>query len=154
MWRRRIKRATRSALVAEDFGEWVEHLPFVVERPHGLADGVHTYLVDCVALGQRATWLMVDCEAPGSLRPTSIAAILPGRAARRAERLGWGRCFTPPLPTEMARDHDMVDRVVFKLDPLARREDVEAVVLAAYSAAIDWSLDGSHVVAPPDRSES
>jgi len=125
--------------VADDFCDWVAGLPFVVERPHGLSATVRMFDVECEPLDQRATWLMVDCATSTSGRPpTSLTAILPRRAVRKVVRRGPGRCSEPGRLDRIAFRLELADRVVYKLDPLAPRRHVEAVVLAAYASAIAW----------------
>jgi hypothetical protein len=134
MWKRRSKRAADVAPIDDDFREWVTNLPFVVERDHGLSSSVRMYDVDCQPLAQRQTWLILDFSTATSPRPTSVAVVLPRRVADKAIRSGWGRNAIPSEPFARARD-----RVVVRVDPLAGRQHVEAVVLGSYRSIIDWT---------------
>ena len=134
MWKRRSKRAADVAPIDDDFHEWVANLPFVVERAHGLSSSVRMYDVDCQPLAQRQTWLILDFSTPTSPRPTSVAVVLPRRVAEKAIRSGWGRNANPSEPFAHPRD-----RVVVRVDPLAGRRHVEAVVLGSYRSIIDWT---------------
>jgi hypothetical protein len=139
MWRRHSRNPAQPVPVADDFCDLVAGQPFVVERPHGLSATVRMFDVECEPLHQRATWLMVDCVRSTSGRPpTSLTAILPRRAARKVVRRGPGRCSEPGRLDRIVFRLELADRVVYKLDPLAPRRHVEAVVLAAYASAISW----------------
>jgi hypothetical protein len=134
MWKRRRKHATDATPIDDDFRDWVANLPFVVERDHGLSSTVRMYDVDCEPLAQRGTWLVLDFSTPSSPRPTSIAVVLPRRIAEKAIRSGWGSNAIPSEPFAQARN-----RVVVRVDSLAGRRHVEAVVLGAYRSIIDWT---------------
>ena len=126
MRKRRISDAIESDHVDERFCDWIESLPFVRRRPHGLSPTVTMFDVDCTLLERHATWLVVDQLAEFSNSPTHITALLPRRAARKAQRARLGVRVAAVVP----------DRVLFRVDPLARRREVEALVLAAYCAAM------------------
>ena len=126
MRKRRNSDTTESAHVDDRFCDWIESLPFVHRRPHGLSPTVTMFDVDCTLLERHVTWLVVDQQTELSTTPKSITALLPRRAARKAQRSRLGVRVAAVLP----------DRVLFRVDPLARRREVEALVLAAYCAAM------------------
>ena len=82
--------------------------------------------VDCAPLELHVTWLVVDHASATSGRPPRISALLPRPIANAAERSGLGLGSAPMLP----------DSVLFNVDPLACRRDIESLVLAAYGAAM------------------
>jgi hypothetical protein len=82
--------------------------------------------VECAPLERHVTWLVVDHATPTSCTPTRIAALLPRPIARAAARSRLGVCTAPMLP----------DHVMFSVDPLAQRRDLESLVLAAYGATM------------------
>ena len=126
MRKRRISETTESAHVDEGFCDWIESLPFVRRRAHGLSPSVTMFDVDCTLLERHVTWLVVDCAAESTTTPSRITALLPQRAARKAQRSRLGVRVAAVVP----------DQVLFRVDPLARRREVEALVLAAYCAAM------------------
>jgi hypothetical protein len=126
MWKRRSTPTAEPVRIADGFSDWVASLPYVVQRPHGLSPTVAMFDVDCTPLERHVTWLVVDHGAPTSWTPTRIAVLLPRPIARAAERSRLGVCTAPMLP----------DHVLFSVDPLAHRRDVESLVLAAYGAAM------------------
>src|SRR5262249_11236105 len=101
-------------------------------------DTVKMYDVDCEPLGQRCTWLVLD-TAPESPRPTSIWVFLPRPLAERASRSGWGSSCIPVAAERAAHGPVRPDRIVFRVDPIAGRNQVESVVLGAYRSIIDWT---------------
>jgi hypothetical protein len=123
--RRTTTHPSESGRVGERFSDWVESLPYVVRRSHGLSRTVSMFVVDCPPLGRRMTWLIVD-QSRSAPTPTRISALLPRPIAKAAEKLRLGVCTAPAL----------ADHVLFSLDPLASRRDVESLVLAAYGAAM------------------
>jgi hypothetical protein len=106
--------------------DWVESLPYVVRRAHGLSRTASVFDVSCRPLERRLTWLVVERAPRQRVAPTRIAALLPRSIAEAAERSELGVCTVPMHP----------DRVLFRVDPLADRADVESLVLAAYGAAM------------------
>jgi hypothetical protein len=139
MWKRRTNTSLEVAPVADDFHDWAANQPFVVERAHGLSETVRVYDVDCEPLGQRRTWLILDFETADSMRPTSITVLLPRKVAAMAARAEWGRSYGPTRDDQTVLECARADRVIFRVDPLAGRRSVEAVVLGAYRSIIDWS---------------
>ena len=55
-----------SARVADGFYEWIESLPYVRQRSHGLLPSTRMYDVDCDPLDRCVTWLVVDQAGDGS----------------------------------------------------------------------------------------
>jgi hypothetical protein len=111
---------------AEHLHEWVLSLPWVVERPHALAPGVRTFVVDCEPLGLRRLWLVTGIGRRDARLPTTVTVVLPSDAAQTAEASGWG-VRRVPLPA----DHVLMDS-----DADAGRADREALVLTAYGCAM------------------
>ena len=126
MWKRRTTQTTEPETIADGFCEWIASLPYVAERPHGLSPTVSMFDVDCRPLERNRTWLVIDHATQTPCLPRRISVILPRRIARSAERRRLGVCAAPMFP----------EHVVFSVDPLARREDVESIVLAGYGDAM------------------
>ena len=128
MWKQRTTQTTETETEtsADGFCEWIGSLPYVVERPHGLSPSVSMFDVDCRPLERSLTWLVVDHTTQTPCSPRRISVVLPRRIARAAERRRLGVCTAPMFP----------EYVMFSVDPLARREDVESIVLAGYGAAM------------------
>jgi hypothetical protein len=126
MRKRRATHLAEADRIADGFADWAESLPYVVRRLHGLSRSVSMFDVDCEPLDRRLTWLVLDDASPSSAAPSRIRIRLPRRIARAAERSRLGVSTTPLLP----------DHVLFSVDPLAHRRDVESLVLAAYGAAM------------------
>jgi hypothetical protein len=125
MRKRRAVQLAEADRVADDFCEWVSSLPYVRRRSHGLSQTVSMFDVDCEPLERRLTWLVVDHE-PTTAQPTRICARLPRAVAKAAEKARFGVHTVPMLP----------NHVLFTIDPLAHRRDVESLVLAAYGDAM------------------
>jgi len=126
MRKRRKSDAAEPAHVDEGICDWIESLPFVRRRAHGLSASVTMFDVDCALLGRHVTWLVVDQTSDSTGTRTRITALLPQRAARKAQRCRLGVRVAAVVP----------DQALFHVDPLARRCEVEALVLAAYCAAM------------------
>ena len=140
MWKRHPKTSPDIEPVADNFLDWAASLPFVVERTHGLSKSVRMYEVDCEPLDQRRTWLILDFATPRSPRPTSITVVLPRKVATKAARAEWGAQLRLTTRDEApASEFACLDRVVFQVNPLAGRRNVENVVLGAYRSIIDWT---------------
>jgi hypothetical protein len=139
MWRRRTKSALELEPIADDFRDWASSHPFVVERAHGLSETVRMYDVDCEPLGQRRTWLVLDFARLDSPRPTSVTVFLPRKVAAMASKAEWGYSFGRMYDDRLTLESTCADRVVFRVDPLAGRRNVETVVLSAYRSIIDWT---------------
>jgi hypothetical protein len=111
-----------------DFHEWILSLPWTVERPYALATpGVRCFDVDCPPLGRRQIWLLsglhtIDHSGLG------LAVIVPVEVARELAGVGWGRTVVP-MPGR---------RALVTVDDkcVARRIELETVVLAAYGEAM------------------
>jgi hypothetical protein len=112
-----------------DLHEWVLSLPWVVERPYSLATpGVRSFGVDCEPLGRRQLWLITGFPRAEESEEVAVAVIVPADVAGEIETAGWGRSLAP-----MPGRHAMV--AVYG-DALARRPELEALVLTAYSCAL------------------
>jgi hypothetical protein len=126
--RRTVQRAT-TAPAFEDFHDWVLSLPWVVERPSRLAPPVvRSFAVDCEPLNRRQLWLITGLQEPSCADEISVAVIVPIEAAELIENSGWGERLAP-----MPAGHLLVTASSAALD---RRQDIEALILTAYSCAI------------------
>jgi len=125
MWKHRATKI-RKPRNRDGLCEWIESLPYVVRRAHGLSRTASIFDVRCRPLERRLTWLVVEHGSRGSRAPSRVDAWLPRSIAEAAERSELGVCTAPMHP----------DRVLFRVDPLADRSDVESLVLAAYGAAM------------------
>jgi len=110
----------------DDLHRWVQSLPWVEQRPTGLAHGVHLFRVECPPLDRSATWLVTglgdDVHAP----PRSIAVLVPSVVASVIERLGWGRTAMP-MPEQ---------RALVKASVALPDADLRALALTAYQYAM------------------
>src|SRR3954447_19717920 len=112
-----------------DFHEWVLSLPWTVERPYSVATpGVRCFGVDCEPLGRRRRWRLTGLHRDIDPSGLGLAVIVPADAADEIEELGWGRAVAP-MPA---------GQVLVAVDggEVARRENVEALALTAYSYAM------------------
>jgi hypothetical protein len=125
MWKRKAAKL-RKTRNRDGLCEWIESLPYVVRRAHGLSRTASIFDVRCRPLSGRLTWLVVEHGARGGRSPSRVDALLPRWIAEAAERSELGVCAAPMGAA----------RVLFRVDPLADRNDVESLVLAAYGAAM------------------
>src|SRR5262249_27323587 len=112
-----------------NFFEWVMSLPWVVERPYGLASSdVRCFAVDCEPLGRRQVWLITGMQRHGDHDGLGVAVVVPAEVAAELEELGWGEALAPmPACHVLVTEHP---------DSPARRPELEALVLTAYSCAM------------------
>jgi hypothetical protein len=136
MNRRRTPRKTASAEVIPAFAEvveWVLSLPWVVERPADARwPSVRLFAIECPPLERRRMWLMTGFAKPtpdGKTYGSDLAAVMPVEASGDADAAGWEVHWATPLPA---------DHVLMTLAPDAEheRDDIEGLVLAAYSYAM------------------
>jgi hypothetical protein len=127
---RRETRSTAPAVPAYgDLHDWVRGLPWVVERPYCVgAPGVRSFEVDCDPLERRHLWLITGLRPSRAAELVDVAVIVPIAAADMIVHAGWATPCTP-MPAE---------RVLMVVDPVTarRRNEVEVLVLTAYSCAI------------------
>jgi hypothetical protein len=130
MFDRLESRSTAPAVLARaEFHDWVRGLPWVVERPSGVGvPGVRSFAVDCEPLERRQLWLITGLQPNRADDLGGVAVIVPTETADMIERAGWA---TPRTP--MPADH-----VLMVADPntTRRRNEIEVLVLTAYSCAI------------------
>ena len=123
MWRRetsaREKRANERTL--DPFHRWILSLPWVVERPFVGAPRVRTFAVECEPLGIRQVWLVT-----GHTNGQGVAVIVPVALADDLETAGRVRTVAP-MP---------VDHVLARVSEEVAADDLERIVIAAYSCAI------------------
>jgi hypothetical protein len=112
-----------------DFHDWVLSLPWVVERPYSLdTPGVRCFGVDCEPLGRRQLWMMTGLQRQLDADGVGLAVIVPAEIASEIEEIGWGNVVAP-----MPSRHVLV---TVRRDSVASRQDLEAVVLTAYTCAM------------------
>jgi hypothetical protein len=117
-----------------DFHEWVLSLPWTVERPYSVATpGVRCFGVDCELLGRRRMWMLTGLHRDIDPSGLGLAVMVPVDAADEIEELGWGRAVTP-MPGGQSL-------VAVNGGEVARRENVEALALSAYSYAMSQGPD-------------
>jgi hypothetical protein len=126
---RRSRPDLRTPRAFEDFHDWALSLPWVVERPYSSgAPGIRSFGVDCAPLGRRCLWLLTGLHHELQPEEIGLGVIVSAATARELERAGRGRRVAP-MPDHRA----MVS--VFG-EALEGRDDVEALVLAAYGEAM------------------
>jgi hypothetical protein len=129
--RRRMLEASAHPVVRayDDFHEWVLGLPWTVERTDAVGrPGVRCFGIDCEPLERRQLWLLTGLFRELDPSGAGLAVIVPSEAAAPIEAAGWGRVFAP-----MPGGHVLV---TVSEDARRRREDLEALVLAAYGLAM------------------
>ncbi len=136
MIRRRTTSKSSPAEVTPAFGEvveWVLSLPWVVERPADARwPSLRIFAIDCPPLERRRMWLLTGVAKPapdGHTYGTDLAAVMPVEASSEAEAAGWEVHRAAPSPA----DHVLM---TLARDAVHEREDIEALVLAAYSHAM------------------
>ena len=136
MIRRRTRPKSSPGKVIPEFGqvvEWVLSLPWVVERPADARwPSVRLFAIECPPLERRRMWLMTGVAKPapdGHTYGTDLAVVMPVEAGLDADAAGWEVHWATPLPA----DHVLV---TLAPDAVHDRDDVEALVLAAYSYAM------------------
>jgi hypothetical protein len=110
------------------FHAWVRSLPWVVERPYPIAQGVRTFAVDCPPLGIRRVWLVTGLRQQFG-DALDISVIVPAEVSARVERDGWGRSVAT-----MPADHVLMSA---SFDGDDTFDDVEALVLTGYRYAME-----------------
>jgi hypothetical protein len=121
--------ATSEGPAVADFHEWVLSLPWTVERPSSIGTpSVRCFGVDCEPLGRRQLWLLTGMRCDVDPTGLGLAVIVPRAAAKEVAKRGWGRTVAP-----MPAGHSLV---TVNADRVPLREDVEALVLTAYSYAM------------------
>jgi hypothetical protein len=131
-----FRRAHQDEIVATEGGrafcdlhEWVLSLPWVVERPFSVGTpGVRCFAVDYEPLGRRQLWLVTGLDSNCGTSSPSITVLVPRDAAKEIESIGQGRAVAP-----MPDGHALV---TVNDSPCPRRQEVEALVIAAYSYAM------------------
>jgi hypothetical protein len=114
---------------ADGFFRWVRGLPWVVERPYEVAEGVRTFAVDCPLLGIRRVWLVTGLGSDGSEMPTArLSIVVPIDVSWILESSGWGR----PI-AEMPADHVLLE---LRTRGAETPRDVQTLVLTGYRYAM------------------
>ena len=116
-------REPRTQPAPADFHEWIQSLPWVVERPYGLGGerGVRTFAVECEPLGIGQLWLVT-----GLPHGAGVAVVVPRALADDLEHECLGGLIAP-MPGEHA---------LFGISYEADATVVERVVLTAYGTSL------------------
>ena len=133
MIRRRQTKRARKTVASELDGlyEWVQSLPWVVERPRDSdAPQARTFAVDCRPLGIRRIWLVTGVHGDAQWGSTGLAVVLPLEAATAVAADGEGRGVA-----FLKGGHVLVSVNGDPPDPM----QVERLLLSAYGHAMSTS---------------
>src|SRR3954447_20072531 len=113
--------------------DWVLSLPWVIERPEDRRwPSVRVFAIECPPLDRQRMLLVmgVPSTAPdGTTYDTDVAAVMPVAAAFEADAAGWEVHGAPTSPAGQVL-------VTLARDATHERDDIEALVLAAYGHAM------------------